>query len=144
MEEKNSVTENTNPAPASADSINSEAAFVAAAVALAAASAAVAVTTAAASEKASKSAWEISESKPLGSIWRPIARKGLGLFGGMCSLGSGLLWFQSAQSQVDATVATNQQIANALTFLSVHQNYWASYLAAGAGIAIGIALLLED
>ena len=64
------------------------------------------------------------------------------------SLFSGLFWHLSAKAALDASTATGTapealEAVRDLTTLSIHNNLWAAYGAAVAGIALAIALALE-
>jgi len=71
-----------------------------------------------------------------------VFRKLLGVIAAISSLASGLFWQLSADAQIKSAAAT-AEAAKQLATLSVHQNLWAAYGAAIAGLALAIALIFE-
>jgi len=77
-------------------------------------------------------------------------RKILAAAAGFGSLFSGLFWHVAAKAQLEAIqmmgdpAATAARGAADLEKLSAHANLWAAYGAGGAGIALALALFLDE
>jgi hypothetical protein len=77
---------------------------------------------------------------------KKVMKQSLNIIAACFSLISGLLWALSAHAQMgilDATGTNADEIAKQLNYISQHENLWAAMGAAGAGIALFLALLFE-
>lgn len=76
---------------------------------------------------------------------RPLA-KAFGAVGGLISAGSGLMWHLSAIAQMEATakISSSSTKPEIFNYIAAHHNIQAAYLAALAGVLLGLAIFFDD
>lgn len=81
-----------------------------------------------------------------GGFMKRALAKALGAAGAIISAGSGLTWHLSAKAQLEATAAISESSTKAevLTYIASQQNLQAAYLAAIAGVLLGLAIFFDD